>query len=155
LNRLSVRITSNEEVAMEGTVRAPIRVRFAEQETGWALPLEHGRALIANIPLTGRYNLRDVVTLEDAGAGGLPRVGRVIERHYAAKCVLYYSRRGEFERLCDLLEQLGCETEGGQRPLAGQPGSLLVAYHGNVNPVELASGMGISQSTGEAKGDWQ
>ncbi len=71
------------------TIQAPIRVRFDEQETGWALPLEHGRALIANIPVTDRCNLRDVVTLEDGGADGLPRMGRVIDRHYAGKRVVY------------------------------------------------------------------
>jgi hypothetical protein len=137
------------------TIQAPIRVRSDEQETGWALPLEHCRALIANMPVTDRCNLRDVVTLEDGGAGELPRVGQIIDRQYAAKCVLYYYHRHEFTRLCHLLEQLGCETEGGQRPSQGRPGILLVAHNETVCPADLARAIGIPQSDGDAEGEWQ
>jgi hypothetical protein len=140
---------------MQFTNRKPVWVRFDERESGWAVPLAHGLAMIANIPLSVRWNLWDIVTLEEEGDDGLPRVGQVIHRRFATKSMVHYHHSRDFGVLYTLLQMLGCETEGGRSPCEDRPGFLLVAHHRDVHPARLASALGIAQPHGAVKGETQ
>jgi hypothetical protein len=135
--------------------KKPIRIRFDERETGWAVLLAPRLAMVANIPLSVRCNLWDIVTLEEEGADGLPRVGQIIHRRFETKSMIYYHHARDFEVLCNLLQMLGCETEGGRSPCDDEPGILLVAHHSDAHPARLASAIGIAQPHGAVKGESQ
>lgn len=125
-----------------------IRVRYDHQETGWAVPVEPGLAVVENIPLTHRCNLGDLVRLEEPGPDGLPWVGPVLHRRFTGKTALYYHGPHELQLLVGLLKLLGCETEGVRRPIDFTPGVLLVAHDRHVRPDLLAGAAGIPQPRG-------
>jgi hypothetical protein len=125
-----------------------IHVRYDQEETGWATRLPAGLALIENIPLSDRCNLHDVVTLESPETDGLPWVGEIVHRRYAAKTILYYHGLEELRILCSLLSVLGCETEGARRLANDTPGVLLVAHDRLIRPDLLAAAAGVPQHAG-------
>jgi hypothetical protein len=133
---------------MQRSEQEPVRVRYDHEETGWATPIGDGLAVIDNIPLTDRCNLRDIVSLEGADEDGLPWVGRVLYRRYRDKSALYYYGPREFQTLSSALRALGCEAEGARAPVDFTPGVLLVAHDLHVRPDLLAVAAGIPQPPG-------
>lgn len=76
-----------------------IKLVYGDGESGWAIDLEDGHAVIANIPYEPRLNLKDVVVkthVADAGTTGRtlrPKAGEVVWRYYAKKTVIRYPGR--------------------------------------------------------------
>jgi hypothetical protein len=126
----------------------PIRVRYDHRETGWAVALGEGLAVIENVPLSPRCNLGDVVRLAPSGPDGLPWVGHVVHQRFTAKTVLHYYGAEERQLLCSLLNLLGCAIEDARQPLDFTPGIILVAHDHRICPDLLARAAGVPQPTG-------
>jgi hypothetical protein len=133
---------------MSDDASQPIRVRYDHQETGWAIPVGDGLAIIENIPVTHRCNLGDVVRLQLTDGLAPAWVDEVVYRRYAAKTILYYHELQELQLLCGLLKLLGCESEGALRPVDFTPGVLMVAHDASLRPELLAGAAGVPQPFG-------
>ncbi|MFN3651268.1 MAG: hypothetical protein ACK47B_16960 [Armatimonadota bacterium] len=125
-----------------------IRVRYDHRETGWAVALGEGLAMIDNVPLSPRCNLGDVVRLAPSGPDGLPGVADVVHQRFTAKTVLYYYGAEERQLLFSLLTVLGCAIEDARKPLDFTPGLLLVAHDRRICPDLLARAAGVPQPAG-------
>lgn len=124
----------------------PVCVRFARRETGWALPEgRSGLYRVANIPLTDRYNIDDLVELAPPTGGRPRRIRRLLETPFPGKAVLYYPDMRAFHRLTAVLTEFGCRCEGWCAPGDRGPGLLAVAYLDDYDPVETARRMGYPQ----------
>jgi hypothetical protein len=124
----------------------PIKIRFGEGETGWALPITESIAKIDNIPTVNGLNIGDIVELEYEG-DGLPVVGHVLYNQFSAKVAIYYQETHQFHTLTLLLRALNCQTEGWLGPKSDAPGIMIVAYHPErVDPVKLAEAVMIPQA---------
>lgn len=120
-----------------------VRIRYADDETGWAELLKGRRlARIANIPLCGGLNLDDVVELRENTEGWLC-VRRVIETPLTQKAAYYYDKAEDFKRFADEFLKHGGKVEGAIAPKNGEPGIFMAAFPKKVNPVKLASCLGI------------
>ncbi|MBI3269017.1 MAG: HEAT repeat domain-containing protein [Planctomycetes bacterium] len=122
-----------------------VKIKFSEDETGWAQPYEANLARIANIPVCGEWNVDDVVELE-TDADGWRRPKRLVARVYPKKVVLCYRKQADFHRLEALLTVLGARVEGVAGPAEGRPGRLLVACPEEIDPARLAEAVGIPQA---------
>src|SRR6516164_8118546 len=73
------------------------RVRYASDETGWALRLDPDHVLIANVPMVDNLFMLDVCECPRRRA--LPQVGRVIQRYYTQRALVRYAPLDDQEDL--------------------------------------------------------
>ena len=73
------------------------RVRYASDETGWALRLDPDHVLIANVPMADDLFLMDICECPQRGA--LPQVGRVVQRYYTQRALVRYGVLDDREEL--------------------------------------------------------
>ena len=73
------------------------RVRYAPDETGWALRLDPDHVLIANVPMADDLFLMDICECPQRGA--LPQVGRVVQRYYTQRALVRYGVLDDREEL--------------------------------------------------------
>jgi hypothetical protein len=73
------------------------RVRYAPDETGWALRLDPDHVLIANVPMADNLFMLDVCECPRRRA--LPQVGRVIQRYYTQRALVRYVPLDDQEEL--------------------------------------------------------
>lgn len=66
-----------------------IKLMYGPGESGWAIDIGGGRALITNSPLVERLNVKDVVEITVSGEGR-PMAGRVVWRAYPCKTGIEY-----------------------------------------------------------------
>jgi len=73
-----------------------IKIRYAKNETGWAVALGDGRAIINNIPYAPSLRFMDVVELEPAcPPDPFQSVGKVIWRGFAKLTLIRYPAPSE------------------------------------------------------------
>jgi hypothetical protein len=75
----------------------PTRVRYAPDETGWALRLDPDHVCIANVPMADDLFLMDICECPQRGA--LPQVGRVVQRYYTQRALVRYGVLDDREEL--------------------------------------------------------
>ena len=117
-----------------------IKVRFDRGETGWAENLGHSTVRVANIPLTKRYNIDDVVELKPpASEDDWPRLGQVLQRRYAKKSSVSYPapHQKNYTSLRKAFTKRGCKIEGMIE------GWALVAHDRGVDLEALAQSAGV------------
>ena len=73
------------------------RVRYAPDETGWALRLDPDHVCIANVPMADDLFLMDICECPQRGA--LPQVGRVVQRYYTQRALVRYGVLDDREEL--------------------------------------------------------
>ena len=73
------------------------RVRYAPDETGWALRLDPDHVLIANVPMADDLFLMDICECPQRGA--LPQVSRVVQRYYTQRALVRYGVLDDREEL--------------------------------------------------------
>jgi hypothetical protein len=106
-----------------------VKVRFAEDETGWACRLPDGTYRIANIPLTEHLNLDDVVSVRAADSDfGFPVVNQVLKKGMARKAAVSYRTADQFVAFAQEARDEGACVEGLFGPHGDQDGLALVAY---------------------------
>ncbi len=92
-----------------------MKLRYAEDESGWALDLGDGRAEIANLPLTD-LNSGDVVRLgPPTSCQCCPTIADVVERKWPKKTWIKYPEphKENYKKICVALrEERGWPTEG-------------------------------------------
>ena len=93
------------------------RVRYAPDETGWALRLDPDHVLIANVPMVDDLFMLDVCECPRRGA--LPQVGRVVQRYYTQRALVRYATlddpadlRRRYRLLAAVVQAQGCALEG-------------------------------------------
>ena len=93
------------------------RVRYAPDETGWALRLDPDHVCIANVPMADDLFLMDICECPQRGA--LPQVGRVVQRYYTQRALVRYAPlddQEEFLRryrlLAAIVQARDCASEG-------------------------------------------
>ena len=93
------------------------RVRYAPDETGWALRLDPDHVLIANVPMADDLFLMDICECPQRGA--LPQVGRVVQRYYTQRALVRYATlddpadlRRRYRLLAAVVQAQGCALEG-------------------------------------------
>jgi hypothetical protein len=91
-----------------------MRMYYDSGETGWAIRLPGERAAIANIPLTERLNLKDVVELDWSGNVGLPMAGEVVWRAYSHKSFVRYDEPHSetYRQIYEACREAGLACEG-------------------------------------------
>lgn len=121
-----------------------IKIRYAADESGWAIDLGDGKAELANIPLAA-MNIGDVVALAD-DAATRPVIREVLTRVWDGKTAVHYAApfKETYQRLHALFRaERGWPMEG------AVPGLLMIAHPLNANLVALAGDAGL-QITVEA-----
>jgi hypothetical protein len=73
------------------------RVRYAPDETGWALRLDPDHVLIANVPMADNLFMLDVCECPRRRA--LSQVGRVVQRYYTQRALVRYGVLDDPEEL--------------------------------------------------------
>jgi hypothetical protein len=124
-----------------------IKVRFADDETGWAEKLEGRRARIANVPYVNGLNIDDVVELHPGPPGDFPIAGDVLVNEFPGKTALNYPPpfTVNFKILVVALEAKGCKVEG------VVPGLCIVAHKGDCDPLRLANDGGVDATLFEVQ----
>jgi hypothetical protein len=117
-----------------------IRIRYAEDETGWAEDFGDGRARIANVPYAEGLNLDDIVELVHLDPGELPYAGRLLVNQFPRKMALNYPEphRENFKTVVWVLESAGCKVEG------AVAGLCVVAHKDDVDPPALLNVAGLN-----------
>lgn len=106
------------------------KVYLAESESGWVERLEGGKVKIWNIPMGGRYNLMDVVQVDEVAYKKdpfEPLPGKIVERPYNARAILYYAAKEDFPKIRAWATEFGAAIEGLIGPTQDMPGFLSVA----------------------------
>jgi hypothetical protein len=129
------------------TANKMIRIRFADDETGWAERLEGNRARIANVPYVHGLNIDDVVELHPGSPGDLPIAGDVLINEFPCKTALDYPapHNENFKRIAAALHAKGCKVEG------VVAGLCIVAHKNDVHPLRAAREAGVDASLFEAR----
>jgi len=93
------------------------RVRYASDETGWALRLDPDHVLIANVPMADNLFMLDVCECPRRRA--LPQVGRVVQRYYTQRALMRYAPLDDQEELlrryrllAAIVQARDCASEG-------------------------------------------
>ena len=101
------------------------RVRYASDETGWALRLDPDHVLIANVPMADNLFMLDVCECPRRRA--LPQVGRVIQRYYTQRALVRYVPLDDPEELLRRYRLLAAVTEARDCAIEGLlPGAAQV-----------------------------
>jgi hypothetical protein len=93
------------------------RVRYAPDETGWALRLDPDHVLIANVPMVDDLFMLDVCECPRRRA--LSQVGRVVQRYYTQRALVRYTPLDDHEEylrryrlLAAVVKARDCALEG-------------------------------------------
>jgi hypothetical protein len=132
---------------MSGSEYKMVKVRFAKGETGWGRQLEPGRVMIANIPLTDRLNIDDLVEVDTTPKTGPLEIARVLKRTFECKTAIEYPtpHLDNYAKLLDAWNDAGIKCEG------MLPGLAIVAHHENQDPVRVATDAGVTVTLHEAQ----
>lgn len=115
-----------------------VKVRYAADESGWAIELDEGKVELANLPMAA-MNIGDVVMIE-SGKESRPMVLTILARKWDAKSVIRYPapHAPNYLRLRELFQVArGWPTEG------MVPGLLMLAHPSNANLAALANEAGF------------
>ena len=118
-------------------------VVYEDGETGWVEDLGDGTFRIANVPMSDRVNMNDVVTIKEKH--GRPTVDKVVRRAFTKKSGIEYPKpfAKNYKKLCRALEGEGWALEGQIEGMA------LLAHDGRKSPEVVASEVGV-EITAEA-----
>lgn len=124
-----------------------IKIRYGAGETGWAIDLGDGHAIIANTPLEPRLCWRDVVKLE-VGPGSWPLAGPVVFRYYARKTGVTYPAATEemtkanWRKIIEACQPHDIHVEGhvaGMCAVSHHEDTDLAGILGHIEGIELCS----------------
>ena len=129
-----------------------MKIRYGDGETGWAIKLADGNAIIVNTPLEPRLCYRDVVEVIGPCGDRWPRAGRVLWRYYAKKTGVIYpvgdsnaETLETYRKICDACTPHGLHVEGHTAGICG------VSHHKNTDLAAILAGIeGL-----ELRTDWQ
>lgn len=111
-----------------------IKVRFDENETGWAKYLGRGIAEINNLPLTDKLRFADVVALKKTPyGGGAYEIERVLARRHPNVDVIYYTESKTYYSIRSVVQDLGGTVSGLYGPSKGQSGALMISHNGQID----------------------
>lgn len=124
-----------------------IRIRFADDETGWAEKLEGRRARIANVPYVNGLNIDDVVELHPGPPGDFPIAGDVLINEFPGKTALNYPppHNENFKMVVEALHAKGCKVEG------VVAGLCIVAHKEDIDPLRAARETGVEATLFEVQ----
>jgi hypothetical protein len=98
-----------------------LKVRYGDDETGWAKQLAPQCVCIANLPWTEALYLYDICALErPADPEELPQVGEVLQHYYSQRVLVQYqcveaqagALLAHFRAFCAEMRAAGCDAEG-------------------------------------------
>jgi hypothetical protein len=107
------------------------RVRYSDDETGWAKRVDATHVILCNVPLTEGLCYLDICTTRQMRPFRLPTIDQVVRRRYTQRALVLYAMpedldeadlRARYARFASAIEALGCATEG----MAQHPGLALV-----------------------------
>lgn len=121
-----------------------IRIYLGPSESGWAYDLGHGLARIANIPISGHFNFKDLVTVRRMSES-IHHPVTLIKRRFARKSLVQYQTLVQFEVLVEALVKRGCACEGLFTPTKTHSGWIAVAHSAKIDPHRIARRLGVVQ----------
>jgi hypothetical protein len=124
-----------------------VKIRYADNEMGWAEHLRGSQYRIDNVPLTNRLNIDDVVRCRLNDHGELV-VSRRLKRRYPEKTVVCYERVGQYRLLRQKVLAAEGKIEGLVGPECGTPAIALVAHDDDFDPLAAAREVGIEDPEG-------
>jgi hypothetical protein len=97
------------------------RVRYADDETGWAKRVDATHVILCNVPLTEGLCYLDICTTSQKRRSRLPTIDRVVQRRYTQYALVRYTMLDDLEsaeskaryvRFSNAIDALGCAAEG-------------------------------------------
>jgi hypothetical protein len=98
-----------------------LKVRYSDDETGWAKQLTPQCVCLANLPWTDALYLYDICALESpADPEDVPWVGEVLQHYYSQRALVQYqcveaqagALLAHFRAFCAEMRAAGCDAEG-------------------------------------------
>jgi hypothetical protein len=124
-----------------------VKVYYADSETGSAEVLSGRVARIVDAPVLNLKLCRGSIVLlaRKPPNGGIPQIAKILYSPHQRRTLLYSADEGKVATLLRMLETTGAETCLAWPPKDGRPGALIVSHSDDIDPVKLASGVGIDQ----------
>lgn len=122
-----------------------IKIRYAEDETGWVQYLGHRLARIANHPFADGLYIDDIVRLNCEPGKKLPSIVEIVSSRFTHHTDLRFDDENQLRRLTMVMRALGGDCYPALPGVNGHRGLVTVAHNDNVDPVALAESIGIPQ----------
>lgn len=122
-----------------------LKADYGQREHGWIEVLGGGKYRIANVPISDRLNMNDVVTC--TSVNGYLVVDEVLSSEFPNKTLVYYDTREQYRALWEASSASGNKTEGMIAPYVRDGvfnrGLALVNHKDDFDPIKILEDLGV------------